>query len=140
MKGDTMTNDDLRRDVAAELFWDPKVDSEAIAVSADDGTITLRGTVGSVRQKREAGRAAARLCGVTGVDNGLQVRMLNRERRDDAGLRGDVLQALMLDRLVPTSIDAKVEDGFVTLTGTAGRHHFLRGGGRGGDGEVMGRA
>ena len=29
-----MTNDDLRRDVTAELDWDPQVDSTAIEVSA----------------------------------------------------------------------------------------------------------
>jgi osmotically-inducible protein OsmY len=38
--------------------------------------------------------------------------------RADADLRGDVLQALMLDSLVPKTVDAKVEDGFVTITGT----------------------
>jgi len=42
---------DLVADVSDELFWDPKVDNTAIAVSADDGTITLRGTVGSLREK-----------------------------------------------------------------------------------------
>lgn len=114
-----MTNDDLELDVTAELFWDPKVDSEAIAVSADDGTVTLRGTVGSFRQKRESRNAAERVFGVTGVSNELQVRILNATRRDDADLRGDVLQALMLDSLIPTAVDAKVEDGWVTLTGTA---------------------
>ena len=30
----TMRDDDLRRHVAAELSWDPQVDSEAIEVSA----------------------------------------------------------------------------------------------------------
>jgi osmotically-inducible protein OsmY len=114
-----MTNDDLELDVTAELFWDPKVDSEAIAVSADDGTVTLRGTVGSFRQKREAQNAAERVYGVTGVSSELQVRMLNQDRRDDADLRGDVLQALMLDSLIPTTVDAKAENGYVTLTGTA---------------------
>ena len=114
-----MTNDDLQLDVAAELSWDPKVDSQAIAVSADDGAVTLRGTVGSFREKREAGKAAARVYGVTEVSNELQVRMLDGSNRDDADLRGDVLQALMLDSLVPMTVDAKVRDGFVTLTGTA---------------------
>lgn len=114
-----MTNDDLQLDVAAELSWDPKVDSQAIAVSADDGAVTLRGTVGSVREKREAGKASARVYGVTEVSNELQVRMLDSSRRDDAELRGDVLQSLMLDSLVPMTVDAKVRDGFVTLTGTA---------------------
>ena len=113
-----MTNDDLQLDVAAELSWDPKLDSQAIAVSADDGAVTLRGTVGSFREKREAGKAAARVYGVTEVSNELQVRMLDGSKRDDAELRGDVLHALMLDSLVPMTVDAKVRDGFVTLTGT----------------------
>ena len=114
-----MSNDDLERSVADELFWDPKVDNGAIAVSAEDGVVTLRGTVGSFRQKREATQDAERIFGVTSVNNDLEVRILNQDRRDDADLRGAVLQALMLDGLVPSTIDAKVDDGMVTLTGTA---------------------
>jgi osmotically-inducible protein OsmY len=112
-------DDELTAYVSDELFWDPKVDNAEIAVSASDGKITLRGTVGSLHQKREAKKAAQRVYGVTSVDNQLQVRLLNDQRRSDAELRGDVLQALMLDSLVPTTVDAKVEDGFVTLSGTA---------------------
>ena len=114
-----MSDLDLVSDVTDELFWDPKVDNEAIAVSADDGNITLRGTVGSFREKREAKAATERVYGVKSVDNQLNVRFLSDSKRDDAELRGDVLQALMLDSLVPKTIDAKVDDGFVTLTGTA---------------------
>jgi osmotically-inducible protein OsmY len=110
---------DLTADVSDELFWDPKLDSTAIAVSADDGQITLRGTVGSLRAKREAKKAARRVFGVISVDNQLQVRLMNDAKRADADIRGDVLQALMLDSIVPKTVDAKVEDGFVTLTGTA---------------------
>jgi osmotically-inducible protein OsmY len=109
----------LTADVSDELFWDPKLDSTAIAVSADDGKITMRGTVGSLREKREAKKSAERVFGVISVDNQLQVRLMNDAKRDDADLRGDVLQALMLDSVVPKTVDAKVEDGFVTLTGTA---------------------
>jgi osmotically-inducible protein OsmY len=120
IKGVDVSKDDLELNVTDELFWDPKVDNSAIAVSADeDGLVTLRGTVGSFREKREARHAAERVYGVTGVDNQLQVRILDADRRDDADLRGAVLQALMLDSIVPSSIDAKVSDGFVTLTGTA---------------------
>jgi osmotically-inducible protein OsmY len=114
-----MSNDELVTYVNEELLWDPKVDSEAVAVSADDGAVTLRGTVGSFREKREAKSAAERVYGVTSVENELQVRLMNDSKRSDADLRGDVLQALMLDTLVPTTVDAKIEDGFVTLTGTA---------------------
>jgi osmotically-inducible protein OsmY len=109
----------LTADVSDELFWDPKLDSTAIAVSADDGRITLRGTVGTLREKREAKKAAERVFGVVAVDNHLQVRLMNDAKRADADLRGDVLQALMLDSLIPKTVDAKVEDGFVTLKGQA---------------------
>jgi osmotically-inducible protein OsmY len=119
-----MADAPLERNVADELRWDPKIDSASIAVAADDGgSVTLRGTVGSFRQKREAGKAAERVYGVTKVTNDLDVRLLTEHRREDAELRGDVLQALMLDTLVPTTIEASVTDGRVTLTGTADRYY-----------------
>ena len=114
-----MSNNDLERSVTDELYWDPKVDNAAIAVSADDGVVTLRGTVGSFRQKREAKHDAERIFGVKSINDDLQVRIMNQDRREDADLRGAVLQALTLDSLVPSTIDAKVDDGMVTLTGTA---------------------
>lgn len=95
------------------------MDSEAIAVSADDGKVTLRGTVGSLGEKREAKKSAEKVYGVISVDNKLQVRLMDDKRREDAELRGDVLQALMLDSMIPATVDAKVDEGFVTLTGTA---------------------
>ena len=111
-------DNDLVVDVNDELFWDPKVDNAAIAVSAKDGNITLRGTVGSLREKREAFKAAQRVFGVISVDNQLQVRLLTDLGRLDADIRGDIMQALMLDSLVPKTVDASVKDGYVTLTGT----------------------
>jgi osmotically-inducible protein OsmY len=114
-----MSNEVLRHDVEDELFWDPRVDNEAIAVATDDGEVTLRGTVGSFREKREAANATKRVYGVKTVDNELTVRLLDDIRRDDADVRGAVLQALMLDAIVPSSIDASVKDGIVTLTGMA---------------------
>jgi osmotically-inducible protein OsmY len=112
-----MRSAELERNVADELSWDPKIDSEAIAVSVEDGIVTLRGTVGSFRQKYEAERAAGRIRGVVLVVNNLEVKILNGSRRDDADLRGDVLRALLLDSHLPTGIDATVKDGYVTLTG-----------------------
>jgi len=117
-----MTDDDLKSHVAAELAWDPQVDSEAIEVSAVSGTVTLRGTVPSLRLRRAAGLAAARLRGVTRVGNELQVQVPDPDRRDDEDLRGDVLEALMLDCSVPMTVDAQARDGLVTLTGTAQWH------------------
>ena len=114
-----MSNDDLQRYVTDELYWDPKLDSAAIAVSAEDGAVTLRGTVGSFREKRDAEQDAMRVYGVKKVKNDLDVRILTKDRRADAELRGDVVQALMLNSVIPATIDAKVDDGVVKLTGKA---------------------
>ena len=113
------STDDLATSVSEELFWNPVVDDASIAVFADDGRITLRGTVGSLREKRAAEKAAQRVFGVVSVESQLQVALMEDEQRADAELRGDVLQALVLDGLVPKTVDAQVEDGLVTLTGSA---------------------
>jgi osmotically-inducible protein OsmY len=114
-----MSNATVQLAVKDELMWDPKVDAAQIAVSAADGVVTLQGTVGSLRQKIEAGKDAKKVYGVRDVKNQLEVRILAGDRKDDAELRGVVLQALRLDSLVPSTIDAKAKDGVVTLTGKA---------------------
>ena len=113
-----MTDDDLRRDVAAELGWDPRMDRAAIEVQAASGLVTLRGTVASLWRKRAGGNAAARVRGVARVANELSVQLPERDRRDDEDLCGDVLEALMLEGSVPMTVDAQARYGFVTLTGT----------------------
>ena len=118
-----MTDDELRRRVSAELSWDPRVGSEAIEVSVDGSTAMLRGTVGSLRHKRAGSKAAARVRGVTRVADELVVRIPDADWRDDEDLRGDVLEALMLDGSVPMTVDAQAQDGLVTLTGTVQWHY-----------------
>lgn len=114
-----MSDHDVERWVTDQLHFDPKVDSNAIAVSANDGEVTLLGTVGSFREKRDAEKSARRVNGVRTVKNDLKVRLLTEHGRGDADLRGAVLRALQLDSLIPETVDARVDDGWVTLTGTA---------------------
>jgi osmotically-inducible protein OsmY len=113
----SMNDTDLVTDVSNELFWDPKIDNSSIEVSADDGRITLTGTVGSMREKREAKKAAERVFGVISVDNDLVVQP--DDVRTDADLEEDISQALLLDLTVPTTVGVSVQDGIATLTGTA---------------------
>ena len=119
----TVTDEELELRVTEELSWDPRVDSEAITVTVYDSVVTLAGAVASVRQKREAKRAAERVRGVVLVDDELDVWVRTEHRRDDANLRRDVLQALALDDQVPATVYAWVDDGFVTLVGTARWQH-----------------
>jgi osmotically-inducible protein OsmY len=60
---------------------------------------------------------------VTEVRNQLRVRTPASGSRDDTDLRGDVLDALMLDGLIPMTVDARARDGLVTLTGTTDWHY-----------------
>jgi osmotically-inducible protein OsmY len=120
-----MSNDELRIAVEEELRWEPRIDSEAIGVNADDGVVKLRGTVGSLRSRFEAKKAAERVYGVKSVDDQLQVKILGAKSRDDADLRGLVLQALALNSEIPSSVDAAAVNGVVTLSGVVS-HHFER--------------
>jgi osmotically-inducible protein OsmY len=110
-------------DVADELFWDPRLGSEAIVVDAEQGVVRLSGTVASPREKLEAKKTAERVRGVVSVDNRLRVRLMENDRRDDAEIQADVGRALMLNGMVPRTVGAAVADGVVTLTGTATWQH-----------------
>ena len=68
------TNDDMVSDLIEELAADLRLDSAAITVSANDGRVTLRGTVGSLDERREASAVASRVFGVVWVRNELEVR------------------------------------------------------------------
>jgi len=47
-------------------------------------------------------------------------RLLQCARRPDADVQRDLLRALLLEGLVPLTVDARVADGIVTLTGMVG--------------------
>ncbi len=113
------TNATIEDEVRAELDLDPRVpDPSEIAVSSDDGGLTLRGTVGSFGQRRAAVNDARKIAGVYDVYDNIQVRLLNDSRREDAEIRGIALQILMWDAELPSeSIDVKVHDGWITLKG-----------------------
>jgi hypothetical protein len=86
-----MDDGNLVARVTDELCWDPKVDHAESAVSADDGAVRLRGTVGSTRQTREANKAADPVYGVRSVTDELSARVLAADKRDDGQLRGRVV-------------------------------------------------
>jgi osmotically-inducible protein OsmY len=111
----TSTEDAVRE----VLTLDQRIpDPEQVAVSADAGTVTLRGTVGSFSQRRAAADDAQSVDGVDDVYDELKVRLLTESRREDADIRGMALQILMWDAEVPAElIDVNVDAGWVTLTG-----------------------
>jgi osmotically-inducible protein OsmY len=114
-----LTDTPLADVVIANLDDDPRIpESLEIAVAADDGIVTLRGTVESFSQRRAAGQDAKRVAGVFDVDNQLKVSLTGANRRDDDEIRGAALQNLIWDVEVPSDfVDVKVNDGWITLKG-----------------------
>jgi osmotically-inducible protein OsmY len=114
-----LTNDRVIDDVRTELASDPRLQySEEIAVESFGDTVTLRGTVGSFAQRRAAVADARRTRGVVDVYDELDVRILDRDRREDAEIRGTALQRLASDSEIPGDyLDVHVEDGWLTLKG-----------------------
>ena len=82
------------------------------------GHINLTGTVPSFPQYLQASAAAQRVAGVTTVDNNLEVALPDSNYRDDVKLTTAANNALAANVTVPDSVEAIVEDGNVTLTGT----------------------
>jgi osmotically-inducible protein OsmY len=111
------TDQDLQKDVAAELKWEPRLKEDEIGIAVKDAVVTLTGSVPDYAQRRIAAKAAERVAGVRAVAQELTVKVPDAFRRTDTELAHQVVNALSWDIEVPGTVKAKVEDGWVTLDG-----------------------
>jgi osmotically-inducible protein OsmY len=107
----------LKQDVIDEIRWEPAVTSTDIRIAADNGVITLTGTVPYYAEKWAAERAAQRVEGVKAIAEEIEVNLFGDHKRSDQDVAQAVISALRWHVWVPKEIQAKVEDGWVTLTG-----------------------
>jgi len=116
MKSDS----DIKRDVEAELQWDPDIDATDIAVAVKDGVVTLTGFVRRYMHKWQAESDAKRVAGVTAVANDIEVRLPTGSERPDPEIARDAVAALHTE-LPYSSQNMKVvvKDGWITLEGSA---------------------
>ena len=113
-----MSDHTLENAVMQALADNRRVHPDEIAVQAIDGTVILRGTVGSLVQQVEAARTARHVLGVASVEDQLRVRPLGLDGRADADTRAAVLSALIDDdELHAADIDVEAKEGTVTLSG-----------------------
>src|SRR3984893_3595230 len=73
--GNMRSDIDIKRDVEAELRWNPDIDATDIAVAVKNGVVTLAGFVRRYAQKLEAEQTAKRVTGVVAVANDIEVRL-----------------------------------------------------------------
>jgi osmotically-inducible protein OsmY len=109
-------DDELRRDVLAELEYDPSIDARKIGVAVEDGIVTLTGEVFSFAEKWNAERAAERVEGVRGIVNKIEVKIVGDY--SDTDIAREAADALRWNLMVPPGkVIPKVENGYITLTG-----------------------
>jgi osmotically-inducible protein OsmY len=108
----------LREAVLRQLEWDPEVTSNDINVSATDHIVALTGFVHTYAEKHAAEKSAQGVYGVQAVANDIEVKPAGSHT--DPEIARDVVHAMKINVMVPDAgIRAVVDEGFVTLEGTA---------------------
>ena len=115
-------NNLLELDVSDALDWDPMLDATRVVVNADDGQVSLSGTVPTFYEASLATEDAWTVGGVRKVDNELLIGLVGAAITDDE-ITAACARALDADRFVPSgSVTASANDGWVTLSGQVRRH------------------
>jgi osmotically-inducible protein OsmY len=113
----TKTDEELQRDVLAELKWDAQVQPNEIGVSVKDGIATLTGWVDSYLKKWNAEEAAHRVAGVRAVVNDIEVKLATE--RTDQDIAAAAVRAIEWDSFIPPgTVKITVSKGWVTLEGS----------------------
>ncbi len=109
------SDQDLKIAVEAELVENLRINASDISVSATDGHISLRGSVGSFAEKQLAGESVMSVAGALWVSNLLAVRI---KSRDDAEIANDIQFAFRSDYLLRgQELNVHVLSGAATLSG-----------------------
>ncbi len=112
------TDKKLQEDVLAELDFEPSVNAAHVGVTANNGVVTLTGTVDSFAGKMAISRVIERVNGVFGIADEMKVNLPSSHQRNDTDIARAAVEALEWSWLIPReSIKVKVQSGWVTLEG-----------------------
>jgi osmotically-inducible protein OsmY len=115
---DYKTDEEIQRDVLAELKWDARVTPNEIGVIVKNGVVTLTGHVDSFYKKWAAEEAAHRVKGVKAVANEIDVVLPTSAERSDEEIAAAAAQAIASDTLLEhQDLKVTVANGWVTLSG-----------------------
>ena len=114
----TRNDEQIQKDVLAELKWDARVAPNEIGVAVKDGIVTLTGMVDSFAKKWAAEEAAHRVRGVKALANDIKVKLPASSERTDDDIARAVVHGLEWDAFIPIDrLDVTVSQGWVTLKG-----------------------
>ncbi len=106
------TDSQVKKDVAAELKWNPAIDATKIGVEVTNGIVTLSGTVGTYAEKWAVEKVTQRVVGVKGLAVEIEVAVDNSGLRTDVDIARSAEQALQWVTYLPNgTIKVMVEKG-----------------------------
>jgi osmotically-inducible protein OsmY len=112
------TDAQLKKDVTAELEWDPSINASHVGVAAENGVVTLTGHLNTFAEKVAIECAVQRVQGVKAIAMELDVKLEPGHKRSDSEIATAVQSALLWHALIPNErIQVKVDKGWVTLKG-----------------------
>lgn len=112
------TDSDLKKDVLAELLWDPLVPEAKVGVAVNEGVVTLSGHLDTYAEKVAAKRAVERVAGVKAIAVELNVIPAGLHQRSDTEIATAIEHVLGWNTSVPQDqVKVAVEKGWVTLGG-----------------------
>jgi len=118
------TNQELQKDVQDAIKWEPLLHAAEIGVTANEGVVTLTGTVDSYSKKVEAEEAAKNVGGVKAVAEEITIRYGGYDKKSDTEIATEILNAWKWSWEVPADrIKIKVENGWVTMEGELEWHY-----------------
>ncbi len=117
---DHRCDEDIAAAVLERLAWDVTVPDSAVHVTVDEGWVTLAGEVDWHYQRENAEQALQRLQGVTGISNHIRIKA----PLDAGHVSDEIMHALHRSWFLdPKTIDVRVEEGTVFLSGTVHTPH-----------------
>ena len=113
------SDEQIKKDVVDELYWDTRIDASKVNVSVNDGIVTLTGEVSTYGDILEARWAALRMEGVVDVIDSLEVQYLTPPALpSDLEIQERATNLIVWDPDIDeTKLTITVLNGVVTLEG-----------------------
>jgi osmotically-inducible protein OsmY len=118
MPSELKTDEQIQRDVLAELQWDSRIQPNEIGVLVKNGIVAMNGRVDSFYKKSTADDAVLRVRGVAAVANDLEVKLPSAAERTDEEIAAAAVRAIDADALLGAkNLQITVDKGWITIRG-----------------------
>jgi osmotically-inducible protein OsmY len=113
-------DEEIKKDIVDQLYWDSRVDASNITVDVEDGEVTLEGSVPSYSARLSASTDTWVVSGVMSVNNNIKVKHTDTGiGYVDSQVKSNVLNVLKWNPNIDSSeISVSVDNGWITIEGS----------------------